>query len=255
MQWNLKAIIFGASILFALQRPCWGQQRGFHIRTDGLRSITVEGVATESVTPDVAEINVGTETYGASAGEALTANNKAMSALLDILKQRGIVARDLKTSGLSLTTVYEKPESERSQDRHPPKILHYKVSNAVVITFRDVSKVGELLDVIVKSGANEIGDLSFRVSDPKAIIRKLRRLALVDARAKAEELATDAGMTLGSPISIDVEDSDRGDSYSFRSNRFADVSASRVAPIAAGEEQLKASVIVGYELKPAKQVP
>jgi uncharacterized protein YggE len=226
-----------------------------HIRTDGLRSITVEGVATESVMPDVAEITVGTDTNGASAGEALAANNKAMSSLLNILKQRGIAPRDLKTSGLYLTTVYEKPESERSQDRHPPKILHYKISNSIVITFRDVSKVGELLDLIVKSGANEIGRLSFRVSDPKAILRKLRKLALADARAKAEELAADAGMTLGYPISIDVEDSSSSGDGESRSNMVADVSASRVVPIAVGEEQLKVSVVVGYELKLGKQVP
>ena len=62
--------------------------------------------------------------------------------------------------------------------------------------------LGELLDEAVNAGANSINGVTFYVDDQTAAASEARRLAVEDARTKAEELAAAAGLTLGSVLSI-----------------------------------------------------
>ncbi len=220
-------------------------------RTDGMRTISVQGSASAFVAPDVAQITVGAETRGPTAREALAANNRAMAALMDMLKQRGVAARDVQTTDLTLSPVYDKPLRGRGDaevDKTPPRIIGYEIRNTIRITFREVTKVGDLLDATVKAGVNKVERLSFEVSDPRPTLRELRKKALADAKTKAEEVAREAGMALGPPVSIDVDQS-----TSLRHSYMSMMGSSRdneTVPIAPGEEKLEAAVGVVYELKP-----
>jgi hypothetical protein len=173
-----------------------------------------------------------------------------MAALMDVLKQRGVAARDVQTTDLSLSPVFDKPTTDRTEtDKTPPQIIGYEIRNKIQITSREVTKVGELLDATVKAGVNKIESLSFEVSDPKPVLRELRKKALADARSKAEEVAQEAGMTLGAPVNIDLDQS----SFSKRLSSTGYFAAPRnhepTVPIAPGEEKLEVGVGVVYELK------
>jgi len=234
---------------------CVGQDREPIVRSDGLRTITIVGTATAFRTPDVAQLSVGSETRRDTAREALIANNKATSGLMDELKKSGIVAHDVKTDGLNLSPIYEGAANDRLEKKPgmpAPKIIGYRISNSVVITVREVTKVGELIDMVVKTGVNEIGGLSFEISDPVSTLRDLRRQALTDAREKAEEVAKEVEMTLGLPLSISVDDSSSPSNEGIRYNRLEAPRYEKAVPISAGLKELKASVMVVYELKPKK---
>jgi uncharacterized protein len=201
-----------ALVMAAMGCPAAAQDQLARLRPNGMRTIAVQGSASVSVAPDVAQITVGAETRGPSAREALTDNNKAMTTLLDVLKQHGVDARDVQTSGLTLSPIYDRPTDGRfgtatDPDKPTPKIVGYEVDNSISIVVRDVGKIGELLDAMVKTGVNKIEHLSFSVSDPRPTLRDLRKRALADARAKAEEVATEGGLRLGPPVSIEVDDS------------------------------------------------
>ena len=176
-----------AMLLTAIAAPASAQNQLLQLRTDNLRTITVQGSASASVTPDIASITVGAETRGPTAIEAVAANNKALAGLMELLKQHGIEARDIQTSGLNLSPVYDrlvKTQAEQDPDKAPPKIIGYEIHNTIRIDVRDVAKVGDLLDATVKSGVNKIEQLSFRVADPQPTLRDLRKKALADARAE-----------------------------------------------------------------------
>jgi uncharacterized protein YggE len=132
-----------------------------------------------------------------------------MSSLMDLLKRSGIDARDIQTSSVNLKTVYDRPVSSSNEDENdktpPRKIVGYQVQNMIRLVIRDVSQVGGLIEATVKSGANKIEDLSFSVADPQPVLRDLRKKALADVRSKAEEAVKEAGMTLGLPVSIEME--------------------------------------------------
>jgi uncharacterized protein YggE len=248
-----RAILLVAILLTASASPASAQNQLLQLRADNLRSITVQGSASASVTPDIASITVGAETRGPTAVEAVAANNKALAGLMDLLKKHGVEARDIQTSGLNLSPDYDRPvkeQAEQEPDKAPPRIIGYEIHNSIRITLRDVAKVGDLLDAAVKSGVNKIEQLSYHVADPQPTLRELRKKALADARAKAEEVAKEAGMALGMPVSIEVDYSPQ--QYSFMARSVSGGRYDTTVPIAPGTEELAVAVGVVYELKTTK---
>jgi uncharacterized protein YggE len=70
------------------------------------------------------------------------------------------------------------------------------------VTVRDTDQLGELLDAAVNAGANSIYGVTFYVDDQTAAASEARVEAVEDARTKAEELASAAGMTLGPMVAL-----------------------------------------------------
>jgi len=166
------------------------------------RSITVVGQGKAGGVPDVAHINVGVETTGASAQEAVNANKQQMSALLEKLKGMGIPDKDIQTSNYSIYT--EQPPSPMSAEGQVAGQAApiYHVSNQVNVTVRDTSKVGDVLDQAVSAGANSIYGVTFEVSDTTKLEAAAREKAIADAKARATSLAQLSGVSVGEVLAI-----------------------------------------------------
>jgi uncharacterized protein YggE len=207
-------------------------------------TISVSGEATISVPPDLAQIDSGVTTEAKTAREASEANNKAMGIVLLALKNAGIAEKDFQTSRLSLS-----PQSAPGRNPNAPfQIVGYRASNRVTVTIRDITKVADTIDILVGSGANEISGISFMVSKASKLLDDARSEAIVDAKRKAEIYAQAANVTLGAPISISEETAPGPVPYR---KMAAGMAAS--TPVAQGEETLRVSVSVSYELKPKAQ--
>ena len=207
-------------------------------------TVSVTGEASISVPPDLAQIDSGVTTEAKTAREASEANNKAMGGVLQALKNAGIAETDIQTSRLSLS-----PQSTPGRNPNAPfQITGYRASNRVTVTIRDITKVADTIDVLVGSGANEISGISFMVSKASKLLDDARSEAITDARRKAEIYAKAANIALGAPISISEETAPGPVPYR---KMAADMAAS--APVAQGQETLRVSVSVSYELKPKAQ--
>jgi len=122
-------------------------------------SISVSGEATVSAAPDLAEIEAGVTTEAKTARAASEANAKAMNAVLAALKTSGIAPKDVQTSQISL----QPQMTSRNNSSAPPQITGYRATNRVSVTLRDIAKIGDTLDALVASGANDIGGVGFSV--------------------------------------------------------------------------------------------
>jgi uncharacterized protein len=206
-------------------------------------AISVTGEATVSVAPDQAQIDGGVTSDAKTAREASEANNAAMGKVLLALKGAGIEEKDTQTSRLSLQPQYAPNRTGTSP------ITGYRASNRVTIRLRDVTKVANVIDVLVSAGANDIGGINFTVSQPSKHLDEAREKAVADARRKAEIFAKAAGVTLGEPISISEETG--APAPMFRGKMAAPMAAG--APVAQGEETLSVSVNVSWAIKPKAQ--
>ncbi|MBV5272055.1 MAG: SIMPL domain-containing protein [Afipia sp.] len=207
-------------------------------------TISVNGEATISVPPDLAQIDSGVTTEAKTAREASEANNKAMGIVLLALKNAGIAEKDFQTSRLSLS-----PQSAPGRNANAPfQIVGYRASNRVTVTIRDITKVADTIDILVGSGANEISGISFMVSKASKLLDEARSEAIADARRKADIYAQAANVAVGAPISISEETAPGPIPYR---KMAAGIAAS--APVAQGEETLRVTVSVSYELKPKAQ--
>jgi uncharacterized protein len=208
-----------------------------------LRTISISGHGEVRVVPDLAIVNVGVSTQGATAREALDGNTKAMRALLDTLKKAGIEDRDMATSNFSVG-----PRLDYGNNNgQPPKVVGYDVNNMVTLTVRKVEDLGEMLDVAVSTGSNTINGISFSVSKPDDFVMEARKAAVIDARSKADTYAAAGGFKIGNIITIN-----EGTSYQPPTPYLAKASRSDAAdavPIAQGEQALTVDVSITYEIK------
>lgn len=211
--------------------------------TKMLRTISISGHGEVRVVPDLAIVNVGVSTQGATAREALDGNTKAMRSLLDTLKKAGIEDRDMATSNFSVG-----PRLDYGNNNgQPPKVVGYDVNNMVTLTVRKVEDLGEMLDVAVSTGSNTINGISFSVSKPDDFVMEARKAAVVDARSKADTYAAAGSFKIGNIISIN-----EGTTYQPPTPYLAKASRSGGAdsvPIAQGEQALTVDVSITYEIK------
>src|SRR5260370_39553461 len=75
-------------------------------------------------------------------------------------------------------------------------------SKRVNMTVRDLSKGGAVPSTSAEAGANNIFGASYSVADQAALEAQARDPAMADAKARATQLAKDAGTSLDSPITI-----------------------------------------------------
>ncbi len=161
------------------------------------RTITVVGEGTVATQPDVAQITVGVEVTGDNAQEASADAATTMQAILDALKEVGIAAKDIQTSGYNIFV--ERPMTPMGAASSE---VIYRVNNSVSVTVRDLDSVGDVLDAVIKAGANNIYGVNFSVDDPDEVMAAARSKAAEDALARAEELAGLHGVALGEVVSI-----------------------------------------------------
>jgi uncharacterized protein len=214
------------------------------------RTISVIGHGKVSAAPDVAEISVGLATQSTTAQVALSTNNESMTALLNVLKERGVAAKDIQTSQITIQPLYSQQSANtpgRAPVEYSPKVVGYQVQNMVRITSRDLAKLGPLLDAVVGAGANRMHGITFRVDSSDALTDLARKKAMADAKRKAELLAGEAGMVLGAPITIRDDPGSSPIAPPIGPYLMAAPAAS--TPVAPGEQELSVSVQVVYELK------
>jgi uncharacterized protein len=207
-------------------------------------AISVTDEAHISVPPDLAHIDAGVASDAKTAREASDANNAAMAKVFAALKGAGIDDKDIQTSRLSLQPQYAPNRSG------PSPIVGFRASNRVTIRLRDVGKVAGVIDTLVSAGANDIGNISFSVSQPSKLLDEAREKAVADARRKAEIYARAAGVTLGAHLSISEEGAP---APVFRAKMAAPMAQAAPTPIAQGEETLSISVSVTWAIKQAAQ--
>jgi uncharacterized protein len=203
------------------------------------RLVSVSATGSVVAVPDTAYITAGVLTEADTAREALSRNNVATAKLIDGLKAAGIAAKDIQTSQLNVSPRYLQPK-----DGRPAAVNGYTVSNQVRITVRDVKRLGEVLDQAVTLGANQVHGIAFEVSTVETLKDDARKVAMQNARRRAELYATTAGAQLGQVLRISEDIRDVAGPM-LQKGRVA----LGAAPVEAGSQTLEVEVHVTYALK------
>lgn len=214
-------------------------------------TVSISGHGEVTAAPDTAYINSGVTTQAATAREALDANSKAMAELLATLKKAGVDAKDIQTSGFSVSPNYV--YSDQRDDKGyslPAQINGYQVSNSVTVRVRAVDQLGSILDQSVSIGANTVSGISFTVADPSKLLDEARKQAFADAQQKGALYATAAGTSLADVVSIN-EGSGNAAPQPYLAKAMSDMAPRAEVPVAAGELSFAIDVAVEWNLAPA----
>jgi hypothetical protein len=204
------------------------------------RTLHVSGEGRAFAAPDVARVTVGVEARDpGSLARASAAASARMKNVLASIEKGGVAPKDVRTVSYDV-------EVERSYEKSSVgKVIGYRVSSQVVMTVRDLARLGSILDRVVAAGSNAIGGLVFEKGETSSERARALEGAVADARAKAEVLAKAAGATLGEVLVL--SESTPGAIPILHEGFVA--RANRAVPVATGQLELAASVEVTFGLR------
>ena len=207
------------------------------------RTLTVNGSGKVYLTPDMVYVTIGVHTEGENAVKTVADNNASTQEVIDVLKGMKIDEKDIQTTNFSIN-----PQKEYDQAGKPTGKVLYIVDNSVYVTVRDLSKIGDILDATVKSGANSINGIQFDVADKDKALSDARQAAVKDAYTKAQELAAAAGVSLGAVQTIS-EYTSNGPTPMYDRAAAPMAAAAGSVPVQAGQMLLTIEVNIVYEIK------
>lgn len=206
------------------------------------RGISVEGHGQISVSPDVAHVTLGVEREGSDLESIRFDADERMNSMIDALIELGIEESDIRTivydiwvrddridpmsseprTGVDEAETPESPTSEdddeemtdddavTDEDEDEDAEIEpdvdtqtYVLTQLVQVRVADIDMTGEVIDTALDNGANRVSNISFEIEDRQGAIEQAREIAVDEARAKAEHLASLTDVSLGSPLRID----------------------------------------------------
>lgn len=211
---------------------------------DQRRTITVTGEAQMSVQPDKAEIRIGVVTEGMDITKIKAENDRRVRAIFEALERIGIAKKDIATTNLQISPVYEYTTGKRN-------LVKYQMQNVVTITLTKLDNVETVINEAVASGGNKLDQLTFLRSDSEKLRDSLQIQAARNARTRADALAGALGAKVLRPISIGNRGSafDYGSGMTMRGSRVSATEVADSTPLSGGTLDLSASVNVIFEIE------
>ncbi len=238
-----------ALFLFA---ETWATVEGMgHVKIGETPTITVSGTGKASTPPTIAEVSFTVEERASTEQEAQALATKKTDAALASLKQLGIEDKDVKTTGYQIYPQYETPNCKPGVPcPQSTKISSYQVSQSVDVKVRDTNKAGEVLKALGTAGVQNVSGPNFTVDEPTAVQAEARGKAIEDARQKAQLLANQLGVRLGTVVSFSENGGGAMPVFNQMMAKGASADSGAPAPtLPQGENETTSQVIITYEIR------
>jgi uncharacterized protein YggE len=205
--------------------------------------INVSGEGKIKVTPDQAAISISVETKGAKAADVKKENDIKIDAVLKFIKKMNIAKEDFQSQRINLYPNYD----------YEKKKSNYMATQTVVVLLKDLNKYDVLMDGLVDLGINRIDNVEFKSSKMEALQTDARKLAIQNAKAKAEDFVSVLNQKVGKAMTI----SDNSQTYypprpMYEMKAMAMADGGGGAPretLATGEIELVVNVSVSFVLE------
>ena len=229
----MKKVILVLSLIF--MQISYGQE------VKQVPQINGSGEGKVKVIPDQATIAVTVETKGNNAKDVKKQNDEKIEAVLKFIKKMNLAPADYKTQRVSLNPQYDYEKKKHS----------YNATQTIEILLRDLSKYDELMEGLVDQGINRIDAVTFQSSKLAQYQSEARKLAMKDAKLKAEDYVSVLGQKVGRAMTI----SDNSQTYypqpmyaAMKTMERSDASEPRET-LAVGEINITANVTVSFILE------
>ncbi len=208
-------------------------------------TVTVSASGTIKLVPDKATVYFGVTSQEATAELAQSKNSEAVQKVMDVLTERGIEGKSIRTTNYSMYPQYDYSEMGEQ------KIIGYVVYTNMSIQDQNIEDLGMLLSACVAAGINNVDNVSFLCSGYDEAYSQALTQAVEASRAKAETLAAAAGKKLGEAVTITEGWQDSSARYEKGVNSFTmeaaamDTAGPAFQP---GETEITANVTVTYSM-------
>jgi uncharacterized protein YggE len=162
----------------------------------GAPAIVTTGEAIVRRAPDVAYLTLAVESRAASPRDAQRQNADTMAAVQKALASASVPRDALKTVSAWLDQQFDNVNGRRVS-------RGYVARNTLEVRVDEVGRAGELADVAVQAGATSLSGVRFDLKDRAGAERDAVRLAVENARDRAEAAAMGAGRSVDRVLRIE----------------------------------------------------
>lgn len=167
-----------------------------------MRTITVKGIGAVSVKPDLIVLRLSMETAEYEYDEAMKAAAEKIDFLNKALEAAGFEKKSAKTADFRVRADYDRLNDGKGN--YTSVFMGYKCRHELKIEFDfDTKRLAKALSEISKCIAKPEISIDFTVKDSSAVGGELLKVAVKNAREKAEILCAASGAKLGELLSID----------------------------------------------------
>lgn len=182
---TLPGVIALLLCLFTL--PSWAQSIA--------RTVTVTGEGKVSVTPDTFHFSVSITEQGLHVAKLNKAMSQTSQRVVKLLLEHGVAKKDIQSLQVQLVPWYEYQNNSRIQKG-------FQLSRTIHITVRALNQFDQLIDLVLKTGANGVDGFRYSFSQPKESYLAALDLAVADAKQRAKRLAAQMQTNVGNVLSI-----------------------------------------------------
>lgn len=286
MRLRMLAPIAALAALALLAAACTAGDTTVTVAQPQQTGISVSGNGSVTVVPDLALLSLGVEVTRETVAEARSEAAEAMEAVRAALGRDGVEERDIATQYFNIFPQYSRPApcvetrlvpapapatlnatEETTAPVAPvapavapavastpcppqePQITGFRVNNQLTVKVRDLDRLSDVLDDAIAAGGDavRVNNVSFSVDEPEQYLGEAREQAMKDARERAEQLASLAGVTLGQVRSVS-ESSPTSLGRGGFGAEFA-LAAAAPTPLSPGETEVSLTIFVVYEVE------
>jgi uncharacterized protein YggE len=253
----------------------------FHSRQ--IEGLAVVGEAVRRVPPESAEFLIEVTVTSTSVAQALRDHTAKLQQLVVAAGSLGIQSSDLQTVSMNVYNLFSPmlaglpslsaygliqqqigptglnplgsgvaagSQSSPYNTAGEVQLSSYQVRALIRVMVRELSRVGEVVQLAIRAGAIPVGPLSFRSSDESSARRAVLEAAGADAKGKAESLARALGKNIGDAITVAEDIVASNGAYSaLRSGMPAALGSPGAFPAVIGELEYYARVSANFRLQ------
>ena len=204
----------------------------------------VNGEGIVEASPDRATISVGVITREKNPSAVQSANARTATSVINSIVALGIERKNISTGNYSFNPVYRHMENGK-------RILEgYEATNSVTIIVDDLNLVGKIIDTALSHGANRVDSLNFGLRNRTAHQDEALRLAVLDAKRKAQVAVSALGKSIVGVRSVSINSGhvDTPRNYKMARSMAMEDAADFETPIESGTLTCSASVRVEFEI-------
>jgi uncharacterized protein len=185
--------------------------------------IEVTGKASVMVVPDIFSLTISIKERGKSANKTKMIVDDKSSRIVKMFIKRGVNESNIDTSQISMFPIYEKTSinfehqeiqkrlnsqekitlsGKNNQDGKMSRLTRFEVSRTITISFKELSIYDQILDDLVKLGVSHISPVEMSVAESEKYYQQALYQAIYKAKQKALNIAQQAGVKLGTLLSL-----------------------------------------------------
>lgn len=177
-------LVFALMLVFSQPASAAEVQQANTIETSAMSIVNVD--------PDVVQLSLTIRTEAKSAALAQENNATAVNKAIDLLLSVGLNKDEIKTTNYS-TYSYTKTNNDKNIDN---EVTVYSTNSGLEVTFKQLDKVGELLDKLATISEVNVNSVNYSIQEPEKYKEQVIASAIAEAKQNILYSANALGVKL-----------------------------------------------------------